>query len=361
MLFLIQKELKQIARNKFIPRMIFIFPIMIILVMPWAMNMEVKNVKLAVLDNDKSSLSQRLIHELSASQYFDISLNAQNIKEANRCINLGKCSIILEIPPHFEQDLQKSKHAFVGLYANSVDSVQSSLGVSYASNIISDFEKEFLKTTSSKQLIQSLYRFNNNLEYKQYMIPALMVIVLTLICGFLPAFNIINEKEKGSSDQVNVTPISKFAYILSKLIPYWCIGFVVLSLCFLLAFFIYGLSPKGSLMLIYLFALAYVLVITGLGLVISNNSQTLQQAMFVAYFFFIILILMSGLFTSVKSMPTWALYIADINPLRYFIQSLRLIYLKGSGFEVLWLDFVILCAFALFLNILAILGYKKQS
>ena len=360
MLFLIQKEFKQILRNKFLPRIIIFFPIMILLIMPWAMSMEVKDIKLALLDNDKSSLSSKLAQKLKASSYFKLSLNASNMQEANECINLGKCDLIIEIPPHFEQDLQKNHKAALALYANSIDASKSSLGSSYALNIISDFQGELLGVKES-EVVASIYRFNARLEYKSYMIPALMVMVLTLICGFLPAFNIVSEKEKGTSDQINVSPISKFRYILAKLVPYWCIGFVVLSLCFLLAFLLYGLSPRGSFLLIYLFALVYVLVVTGLGLVISNISASLQQAMFVAYFFLIILILMSGLFTSIKSMPAWALLIADANPLRYFIEALRLIYLKGSGFEELYTNFFVLFAFALVFNTLAILGYKKQS
>lgn len=358
MLFLIQKEFKQIRRNKFLPRIIIAFPIMILLIMPFAMNLSINNINLAFFDNDKSTLSKSLSHKISASKYFHINLYANNLNEANACINLGKCDIILEIPLHFERDLKKQNIAFVGIYANSVDAIKGGLGSNYLGAIIGDFAKDVL-TIKADSFIKSIFYFNANLNYKIYMIPALMVMVLTLICGFLPAFNIVLEKENGNSDQINVSPISRGIYIIAKLIPYWIIGFIVLNICLLLAFVIYGIAPIGSLILIYLFAFVYIFVVTGLGLVISNYSQTMQQAMFVAYFFLIILILMSGIFTSTKSMPNWALFISNLDPLTYFIRAIRAIYLKGSGFDILYLDFIKLCIFGIFLNIWAILGYKK--
>ena len=133
-------------------------------------------------------------------------------------------------------------------------------------------------------------RFNPHLNYKFFMVPALMVMLLTMLCGFLPALNIVSEKEIGTIEQINVTPVSKFTFILAKLIPYWIIGFIVLNICFLLAKVLYGISPVGSLLTLYLFSLIFIVLISGFGLIISNYSGTMQQAMFVMFFFMIILI-----------------------------------------------------------------------
>ena len=195
------------------------------------------------------------------------------------------------------------------------------------------------------------------------MIPALTVMVLTLLCGFLPAFNIIGEKQSGNIEQINVSPLPKSLFILSKIIPYWIMGIVVISVCFLLAFIVYGFASSGGYGSIYVFALAYILVVTGLGLVISNYSQTMQQAMFVSYFFILILILLSGLFTSIKSMPFWAELITYANPLRYFIESLRAIFLKGENLlnsAFLWVDLGVLICFAIAFNAWAGMSYKKR-
>ncbi|TQR31824.1 ABC transporter permease [Campylobacter sp. MIT 99-7217] len=366
MLFLIQKEFKQIFRNRFLPRLILLFPIMIICVMPWAANMQIKNVNLAIVDFDKSSTTQKLAMKIAASSYFNIALQTTNTKEAYECIYQNDCDLILELPSNFEQSLNKENKANLGIYANSINSVKGVLGANYLSNIILDFVKvKQLNTLQNSAFFafetNSIYRFNANLDYKIFMIPALMVMVLTLICGFLPAFNIVAEKEKGISEQINVTPISKLVFILSKLIPYWLIGLLVLSLCFLMAFVIYGLYPKGSFLLVYLFAFIYILVVAGMGIIISNYSNTMQQAMFVSYFFILILILLSGLFTSVKSMPDWAKFLTYLNPLRYFIESLRLIFLKASELSDLWLNLICLLAFAFVLNLWAIFSYKKRG
>ena len=205
------------------------------------------------------------------------------------------------------------------------------------------------------------YQFNPHLDYKVFMVPALMVMMLTLLSGFLPALNIVGEKEKGTIEQMNVTPVGKFPFVLSKLVPYWFVGFLVLTYSMLLAWWVYGLIPAGNLLTIYLFASIYILVVSGLGLVISNNSATMQQALFVMFFFLMIFILMSGLFTPVGSMPEWAQYITKLNPLRYFIEVMRMVYLKGSSFSELIPYFRSLCIFAITLNVWAILSYKKSN
>lgn len=193
------------------------------------------------------------------------------------------------------------------------------------------------------------------------MIPALMAMLLTLLTGFLPALNIVGEKEKGTIEQINVTPVRKSVFILSKLIPYWLIGGVVLTICFGLAAFVYRLFPAGSIGTIYLFAVMYILIVSGFGIVISNYSGTMQQAMFVMFFFMMIMFIMSGLFTPVNSMPEWAQMISRFNPLTYFIQVMRLVYLRGSGLSDLLPQMMALSGFAVFFNGWAILSYKKND
>ena len=188
-----------------------------------------------------------------------------------------------------------------------------------------------------------------------------MVMLLTLICGFLPALNVVGEKEAGTIEQINVTPVGKFTFIAAKLIPYWLIGFVVLTICFVLAWVLYGILPAGHFLTIYGMALFFLPVVSGFGLVISNHSTTLQQAMFVMWFFMLILILMSGLFTPIHSMPEWAQWITCINPLRYFVEMMRTIYLRGGGFAELLPQLGAVLVFALVFNLWAVKSYKKSS
>lgn len=375
LLFLIQKEFKQFFRNKFFPKMIVGFPVMVILVFPWVANMEIKNVRVGILDFDKSAFSRELTQKVEASSYFKVhNANLRSQEAANFCINTNSCDIIIEIPSHFESRFYSEKFAPLALYANAINSVKGTLGAGYLSSIIGEFGVQKSAVLASfapngvlnsaqKTQILSAFMFNPHLDYKLYMIPALMVMVLTLLCGFLPAFNIVAEKQSGNIEQINVSPLPKSLFILSKIIPYWIMGLFVLSLCFAFAFLVYGFASKGGYASIYAFAFVYILFVTGFGLVISNYSSTLQQAMFVSYFFVLILLLISGLFTSVKSMPFWAQILTYANPLRYFIEALRGIFLRGENLAnstALLLNLAILFIFALIFNAWAIQSYKKR-
>ena len=362
--FLLEKEFKQIFRNVFIPKLILAMPVMIMLVLPWAANQEIKNVKLSVINNDHSTVSERLIHKIVASGYFLLTDVSASYNKALQSVDAGKSDIILEIPQAFESDLYKSGIANVMISANAVNGMKGGLGSAYLSGIINDFANE-LTTEQGHQsqlsIVHPQFKFNPRLNYKVFMIPALFVMLLTLLTGFLPALNIVGEKELGTTEQLNVTPMNKAIFILAKLIPYWIIGIVVLSLCMALAALIYGLIPAGSIATIYLYAVIYILVVSGLGIVISNYSDSMQQAMFVMYFFLLIIILLSGLFTPISSMPRWAQALTTVNPLKYLMEVMRAVYLKGSSMKELLPQFFALCSFAVAFNIWAIISYKKSS
>ena len=367
--FLIEKEFKQIRRNTFVPKILVAMPLMMMLVFPWAANQEVRDVKLAVVDHDHSTLSQRLVQKTVSSGYFKPTAVSETFPEAMESIEAGTADMILEIAPGLERDMMHGQPGHVMIAANAVNGTKGTLGTSYLSDILADYGNEWQQkydgAGSAAAEVPSFgivpqYRFNPRLDYKVFMVPALMVMLLTLLCGFLPALNIVAEKEAGTIEQINVTPVRKIDFVLAKLIPYWLIGFVMLGLCIGLAALVYGLYPAGSLLTIFLFAGIYLLVVSGMGLVVSNYSDTMQQAMFVMFFFIMILLLMSGLFTPVRSMPPWAQAIAAINPLKYFIEVMRLVYLKGSGFGELAPSFFTLCGFAAVFNAWAVASYRKS-
>ena len=362
--FLIEKEFKQLIRNSFLPRLILLFPCMIMIFMPWAMNLEVRNVSLNIVDNDHSVLSRRLVDKIAASTYFRLTALPDSYDEALRNVEAGDADVILEIPRYFERDCIGGNAAHVLIAANAVNGTKGGLGSTYLSNIVRDYTSEAVTTdipasSTVDCRLSTLNLYNPNLNYKLFMVPALMVMLLTLICGFLPALNIVGEKEAGTIEQINVTPVSKFTFILAKLLPYWLIGFIVLTICFILAWALYGIVPVGHFLIIYFFAVLFVLSMSGLGLVISNHSATMQQSMFVMWFCMLILILMSGLFTPISSMPGWAQVITVFNPLKYLMQVMRMVYLKGSGMTDLLPQLGALLLFALVLNIWAVRSFKK--
>ncbi len=366
--FLLEKEIKQLRRNKFLPRFVIALPFMALLVLPLAANFEVKNINLSIVDNDRSDYSKRLIHKIVSSGYFRLTNYSSTYKEALRAVELDYADIILEIPNNFETDLVNGKAARVMGSANTVNGTKGGLGSSYLLNTINDFSSdiriEWLSQSENTQIpsisILPVYRYNPLLRYPVFMVPAIMVMMMTMICGFLPALNIVSEKENGTIEQINVTPVKRFTFILAKLIPYWVIGFVVLTVCFGVALFVYGLVPKGNILTIYLFASIFVLAFSGLGLTISNFATTVQQAMFLMFFFVMTFIFLSGLYTPVANMPDWAQTISVFSPLKYFIQVMRSVYLKGSGFRELTVQFYALCCFAIFFNMLAVFTYRKS-
>ena len=374
--YLLEKEFKQFFRNSFLPRMVVIFPVMIMIVMPLVATMDIKGIDITVVDSDHSTLSRRLVDKIGASSYFRLQEVRGSYDEAIEDVEYGTADIVLEIPAKFETDLRRSGTANVQISANTVNGTKGSLGSSYLSTIIAGFSQEIAAAKGPDAAGGSMLpagvavpkigidvqsRYNPYLNYKIFMIPALMVILLIMLCGFLPALNIVGEKEKGTIEQINVTPVSKFTFILGKLIPYWVVGFTVLSIAFLLARVVYGLSPAGNLLTIYGFATLFILAMSGFGLVVSNYSATMQQAMFVMFFFVMIFQLMSGLFTPVKSMPEWAQWVAVFNPPKYFINVTRLVYLKGSGFADLLPELAALSGFVLFFNLWAVFSYRKNS
>ena len=372
--FLIEKEFKQLLRNSFLPRLIIGYPCMVMIIMPWATNMEIKNISVNVVDNDHSVVSQRLIHKIDASSYFRLNNLSPTYNSALRDVESGDADVILEIPRHFEKKLENGEASHVLLAANAVNGSEGGLASSYMTATLADYNAQLHAENPSSGIVQEAASsvqpsvsvseknlYNPHLNYKLFMVPALMVMLVTVICGFLPALNIVSEKEVGTIEQMNVTPVGKFKFILAKLIPFWVVGFVVLTLSFGLAWLIYGILPVGSLGIIYLLSALFVLVMSGFGLVISNHSATMQQAMFVMFFFIIILLLMSGLFTPVMSMPQWAQIITILNPLKYFVDIMRMVYLKGSGLTDLSLQIGALLAFATLFNFWAVKSYRKSA
>jgi len=368
--YLVEKEFKLIKRNRVLPIIIFVMPVVFLLLLPFAADFEIKNIRVAVVDNDHSTYSKRFIEKIGSSGYYQIVANGNSYQDAlKRQIESGKADCILEIPRHFERDLVRKKMAKVLISANAVDGMKGLMGSAYLTSIVMDFSKNIsmewaaFSEAAPQQTIQISNKaiFNPLMNYKAYMVPAIMMMLIVLMCGAMPAVNIVMEKETGTIEQMNVTPIKKFYFILAKIIPFWVIGFIVLTIGFIIAYLVYGLVPVGSLTTVYLAAAVFILTMTGIGLVVSNKSDTMQQAMMIAMFFLVIFILMSGLLTPIASMPRWAQWLTYANPLRYFAEIMRFVYLKGCAVPEILPQLGSLFAFAVCANLWAVISYKKRS
>lgn len=361
---LLKKEFLQFVRNPFMPKIVVAFPIMIMFVIPWVTTMDVKHVALSVVDNDHSSLSERIVKKLETSDYFTLQNVSENYSQALSKLEEGHVDVIVEIPKDFEKALVGGNPIKASVSANGVNSTKGNLGSQYTVQVVMQAMNEFRSArglASSPELMVVENRFNPTLDYRNFMIPALMIMLLVMLCGFLPALNLVGEKEKGTIEQINVTPVSRLTFTLAKLIPYWIIGVFVLSLVMLLAGWVYDLWPAGSVLSIYLGAVLFVLAFSGLGVIVANISDSMQQAMFVMFFFIIIFILLSGLMTPIDSMPSGAQLFTYIMPPRYFIEIMRSVYLKGTTIVELYPNYLALVLFAIILNSLAAVTYKKQA
>lgn len=361
--YLLEKEFRQIMRNTFIPKMIVMFPIIIMCVTPWVTNLEIKNIIVSVVDNDHSSISSRLIHRIEASDYFIFAGTERSYEDAMKKIDMCKTDVAVVIPENYERDITNGRLPRILVSANAVNGTKGSMGSAYLANIINDNLKEAVhaNTTVNKEKLTTFSLYNKGQDYKVFMIPALMAILIVMFCGFLPALNIVGEKENGTIEQINVTPISKSTFIIAKLIPYWIISMIVMTICFLLSWIVYGITPEGNILLLYMLAMLLALTFSGIGLVISNYSRVMQQAMFVMWFVMVCMILLSGLFTPVSSMPDWAICITTINPMKYFIDGMRTVFIKVGTFGNILPQTTALAVFAAAANTLAIYSYKKNG
>ncbi len=366
--FLLQKEFRQIFRNRAILAMICVMPVVQLAVLPWAADYEVKNVNLAVADHDHSTFSQQLVNSITASGYFRLTGYNGSYQEAMHLVESDQADLILEIPAGFERNLVRENQQKLFVAVNAINGTKANLGGAYLAEIIKNYNQRIRTELISEAgepihtiEITSSNWFNPLMNYKVYMVPGILAILITMIGGFLSALNIVKEKEVGTIEQINVTPIRKHHFILGKLIPFWVLGNVVFTLGLIVSWVIYGIIPAGNLAVLYAFISVYLVSVLGFGLLVSTFCDTQQQAMFIMFFFMMLFVLLGGLFTSIDSMPEWAKTVTRFNPVRYLIEVMRMVILKGSGMKNILYHLGIVTLFAIGLNSLAVLNYKKTS
>ncbi len=366
-LFIIQKEFLQIFRNRTMLPIIFVVPVVQLLVLAFAATFDIQNTDIMVVDHDKSPASRELVRKFDGSNFFTIVGYPNDVAEAKEALLLSQTHQVLVIEPGFGSKLNKEGKAKVQLLNDAVDGNAASLRNAYATSIIRDFNNKLIAEAypllGKPELIQSSWRFwfNPELNYKTYMVPGILVLLVTVIALFLSGMNIVREKEIGTIEQINVTPIKRWQFISGKLIPFWVIALFELAFGLVVAKIAFDIPMLGSLWLVFGFAAVYLMVILGIGLFISTITETQQQAMFIAWFFAIIFILLSGLFTPVESMPDWAQKLNIINPIAYFIEVMRMILLKGSRFSDIAYQFTAICIYAVLMLGLAVNRYKKKA
>lgn len=372
---LIIKELRQFRRNPFLPKLVVGFPLAIVLILPWIANMDVKGVSVGIVDADRSDVSRRITSHVEASEYLRLHDLYADYPAALADLEDGHIDAILEIPNGFGHSLHATPKR-LSIWANGVNAMKGSLGSQYLMQTVmralptgsapaqpsfenSEILHSPLSIVNCELSIVNYY--NPTMDYKHFMIPALMIMLMVMVGGFLPALNLVSEKELGTIEQINVTPVSRLTFTLSKLIPFWVICLLELALCMTLALLVYGLPVAGSVGAIFLAALLFIIVMSSIGVIIANLSDTMQQTMFLMLFIVLSFILLSGLMTPVESMPLWAQHFTRLLPPTYMVEIMRAVYLRGTTVAELSGSYLALAAFALTFATLASFTYRKRG
>ena len=372
-LIILEKEFKQIFRNRSMLPIIFIMPFLQLIILAPAVNLEVKNLKLHIIDNDKSSTSRLLVSKLLADDNFAFIGDDPRIKNAEIDMQKDKNDLIIQIPQNFEKDLVRNGNNQLRIITNAIDASKAGMAINYASSIIRDFNKELAENLgirtnitlanpqSKNVMINEAYWYNPELNYTYYMVPGILGLLVTMIGGFLSGMNVVREVEVGTIEQINVTPIKKYEFIIGKLMPLWFIAMFDFIAGSIFAIYYFDLPFVGKFSVLIVFVAIFLLAMLGLGLFIATMTSTQQQAMFITWFFMVLFILLSGLFTPIENMPDWTQALTRFNPIRYLIEVLRMVMLKGSSFSDISSQIYAMIAFAIGINTLAVIKYKKTN
>ncbi len=368
-LYLIRKEFIQIFRNKFIGRAIFGVPIVQLLILVPAVTFEIKSVRLVVIDRDMTSESRGLISRLEGSTFFRLSYSVASEEEANNLMDEEKCDLVLQIPPGFGKNIGVGRPAGLLASVNAINASNAQLSWVYLNGVIRDYNMNIIAENISinplipapQIVVTNRYWYNEMLNYKHYMLPGILGILVTAIGFLLAGLNLVREKEIGTIEQINVTPVRKYQFIIAKMIPFLIIGLIDLAIGMLLGKLLFNVPFEGSIGLLFLSATIFLTAILGLALFISTLSGTQQQFMFIAFFFMIIFILMSGIFTPYESMPQWAQQFNRVNPVAYLMRINRMVMLKGSTIHDISTELWSLVIIAITFTFFAVRRYRKTA
>lgn len=347
---------------------IFIAPLLQLVLLSYAATFEIKDIDVVIIDQDHSPGSRELISRFEISDNFrivDITTNPQDGIEA---IDRNEAKMAIHLPTNMDRDLTRENSADIGIQIDAVDGFTANIARQYAMGIIRQHNSKMKPATNhpggmyGQQIeIRTSRWYNPDLDYKTYMVPGILILLVTSIGAFLTSMNIVREQEIGTIEQINVTPIRKYEFIIGKLLPFWFMAIAVFTFGLIVARLFFDTPFVGSLWTIYAIALGFLLLVNGAGLLVSTISNTQQQALFSMWFVFVIFVLLSGLFTPIDSMPGWAQIIAHLNPVTWFIDMMRRVMLTGTGFADIAVSYFILLGVAAGIIALAVARYSKAT
>lgn len=369
LIILLKKEFLQIFRDRFMLRVVILMPITQLMILPFAANYDIKNFRFAAIDQDNTGLSRRLLTKMQAGGYFSLTEAAPSWAVAERMIERGEVDMIVEVPDHFERDMVLGRGPELSLHVSAINGLSAGVAAGYANAIIADYAAELgterlIPTPGAVSGptigISTQEWYNPRFDYKTVIVPGVLALLMTVAGLSMMALNTVKEKEAGTIEQLNVTPMSGTRYMFSKMIPFFLIGLVQFSLGMLIARFVYNIPMVGNLGLLYAIVGLYLVGVLAIGFIIANFSETQVQATFMSFFIMMILMLMSGLFTPIESMPEWAQRADLVNPVAHIISAIKMIMVKGSAAGDLVVHWVGLGCIAVVTGVIAVITFRKS-
>lgn len=337
------KEFLQLLRDPRMRIVIFGVPIIQMTIFAFALTTDVSQVRAAVLDLDRSKSSRELLSAFSANRYFELTLFIESATEISSLLDTGRVQVVIQVPMDFESNLLAGETAQIQMLADGTDSNTASIIYGYASQVIGTFSRKLLEDRLGNAAIsiaqirmQTRAWYNSNLESKYYYVPSLVAVMLLVITVILTSVAIVREKEAGTIEQVMVTPITRLEFILGKTIPYTIIGYIIMTLMLVIAMLVFDIRIAGSWLLLYVLTGVYILGNLGLALLISVTAHTQQQAVLTAFLLMMPAVLLSGFMFPIDNMPEPVQFITYLNPMRWYIEILRGVVIKGVGAAALW-------------------------
>lgn len=367
--YLVQKEFRQIFRDFSMVRILFVVPLIQIFILGNAITTDVKNIKIVFQDQDKTPYSREFISKFVHSKYFKITGFEEDYTRLSSYLDSGKASLAIVIPRHFQRDIVLQKKPAIQLLVDGVDGNSAGVSLGYITDIVQKYQERLMESSPDLSLqVKNIRRveteprfwFNPNLESKLYIVPGIIALILLIITLFLTSMGIVREKEIGTLEQLMVTPIRSYQLVIGKIIPFSILGMLEIMISMGFVYLIFGIGIKGSLLLLLFESSIFIISTLGLGIFISTISDTQQQALFVAWFFMIFSILLSGFFIPIANMPPVIQHITRLNPLRYYIVILREIYLKGTSIKDLIPETLSMVTFSTCLFLAAVIRFRKK-
>jgi len=365
-----KKEFRQLKRDKRLLFVIFFFPVMLLIIFGYAVNFDVKHIKIAVYDQDKSAVSRDFINSLLHSEYFDLVKSISNEKEINKILNDKTAQCVIVIPNDFSEKLNSGRDVKIQFLIDGVEGNTANIITNYANLATLSFNREFssqvLAVKGFRQYIplqlEPQFWFNPDLKTSRFLVPGLIAMILIVTAVISVSLSLVKEKERGTIEQINVSPLTSVDLIAGKIIPFVLIALINATVILIASYFLFGSEVKGSILLLFASTLIFLVASTSLGIFISIISDTQQVAFTLAAFISLLpSFVLSDFIFPIESMPFFVQLLTNITPVKFFLKILRAIMLRGVGIEAFWQQIIYLLIFTSVVILLGAAIYKKKS